>query len=377
MRLARRRRYVLGLLLVAFALLAAFVLRAVLGTVFFAVTVAYVLVPARNRLVDRGLSRRLSSAIVTTGAFAVVLGVVGAFGYLLYQRRQSAFALIDSLPDTLSLEVAGMTYSAELSTVLASVTAALQGVATGAATALPVLALKLMLFAILLFGLLLRPGATGNAARRVVPGAYHDILVALNDRVRQTLYGIYVLQAATAFGTALVALVVFFALGYDAVFTLAIVAGFLQFIPVLGPSVLIGLLALVDFVGPTPDPTRAVLVLVVGGVLIGAVPDAVIRPRLATWAADLPTSLYFIGFVGGVLTVGAIGFIAGPLVVALVVEAVELLANGVVPDDDATDDEGSTGEAETGDPPDDPPDGSPPDRDDPGGAPAGSDPAGR
>jgi predicted PurR-regulated permease PerM len=367
MGLARRRRYVLGLLLVAFALLAAFVLRAVLGTVFFAVTVAYVLVPARNRLVDRGLSRRLSSAIVTTGAFGVVLGVGGAFGYLLYQRRQSAFDLIDALPDTLSLEVAGMTYSAELSTVLASVTAALQGVATGAATALPVLALKLMLFAILLFGLLLRPGATGNAARRVVPGAYHDILVALNDRVRQTLYGIYVLQAATAFGTALVAFVVFFALGYDAVFTLAIVAGLLQFIPVLGPSVLIGLLALVDFVGPTPDPTRAVLVLVVGGVLIGAVPDAVIRPRLATWAADLPTSLYFIGFVGGVLTIGAIGFIAGPLVVALVVEAVELLANGVAPDDDATDDdEGSTGEAGMGDPPDDP-----------GGAPAGSDPAGR
>jgi predicted PurR-regulated permease PerM len=36
-------------------------------------------------------------------------------------------------------------------------------------------------------------------------------------------------------------------------------------------------------------------------------------------------SLYFVGFVGGVLTLGAIGIIAGPLIVAILVEVVELL----------------------------------------------------
>jgi predicted PurR-regulated permease PerM len=72
-----------------------------------------------------------------------------------------------------------------------------------------------------------------------------------------------------------------------------------------------------------------VLVAVIGAVLVGFAPDAVIRPRLAKWAADLPTSLYFIGFTGGVLTVGPIGFIAGPLAVALLVEAVALLAEEV------------------------------------------------
>ncbi|MFD1513114.1 AI-2E family transporter [Halomarina rubra] len=382
MHLARRRRNVVAGLLALFALCAAYVLWEVIGTVFFAITVAYVLVPARNRLVARGFSRRVASALVTTGAFAVVLFVLGAFGFLLYQRRQSAFTLIESLPDELSLEVAGMVYAVELSTVVGAVTATLRGVATGLAATLPVVLLKLMLFAILLFGLLLRPGATGDAFRRVVPDAYHDVLIALNERIRQTLYGIYVLQAATAFGTALVALVVFYALGYEAVFTLAIVAGFLQFIPVLGPSVLIALLALVDLVGPTPDPTRAALVVVVGGVLIGAVPDAVIRPRLASWAADLPTSLYFIGFVGGVLTVGAIGFIAGPLVVALVVETVELLANdtGSASEADA-DDVGPSVEDDTDAPPeaDDPPDtgDSPSESADGGSSPSDSDSSGR
>lgn len=149
-------------------------------------------------------------------------------------------------------------------------------------------------------------------------------MLALHVRVKHTLYGIYVLQAATAFGTAIVAAGVFWALGYDGVLTLAIVAGVLQFVPVLGPSLLIVVLAAVDLAAGAT--TWAILVLVVGGILIGAAPDAVIRPRLAAWAADLPTSLYSIGFVGGVLTVGAIGVIAGPLVVALVVELVDLLS---------------------------------------------------
>ena len=54
-----------------------------------------------------------------------------------------------------------------------------------------------------------------------------------------------------------------------------------------------------------------------------------VRPRLARHTADLPGSLYFIGFTGGLLSVGPIGFIAGPLVVALLVEATELLASEV------------------------------------------------
>lgn len=343
-----RRQYVLAGLLAALLALAAVVLREVLGTVLFAVTVAYVLVPLRDRFVGRGLSRRLASALVAAGAFGVVLAVVGSFGFLLYRRRGTVIDLIERLPEVFLIPVGGMTVAVELQRLIDAGTAVVEAVATGLAVALPVLALKLLLFAILLFGLLLRPGAAGDATFRLVPREYHDVVLALHARVKHTLYGIYVLQAATAFGTALVAGVVFWALGYDGVIALAIVAGILQFVPVLGPSVLIIVLAAVDVAAGAT--TRAILVLVVGGILIGAVPDAVIRPRLATWAADLPTSLYFIGFVGGVLTVGAIGFIVGPLVVALVVELVDLLsASGGGPAAVAGPPEGDSGVADLGD----------------------------
>jgi predicted PurR-regulated permease PerM len=321
---ARRRQYVLAGVLAGVAVLTAVVLAEVVSTVFFAVTVAYVLVPVRNRLVDRGVRRQWAAAAVASGAFGLVLAVLAPFGWVLYRRRRELTELIGSIPRSVVVPLGEFSYTLDTSVFLQFLQGSVRGIAVGVAAAAPVIALKLFLFAILLYALLLRPGAAGKAVLAMVPEAYRDVPVALNRRVGETIYGIYVLQAATAAGTFLIALVVLFALGYNAVFTLAVVAGFLQFVPVVGPGVLIAVLAVVDLIGGMP--TRAVLVAVLGAVFVGLAPDAVIRPRLASRTAHLPTSLYFIGFTGGLLTIGPIGFIAGPLVVGLLVEVVELLS---------------------------------------------------
>lgn len=324
MSLARRRRRLLAALVVGLLFVCGVVLFDVLQTVFFAITVAYVLHPVHQRLVDRGIPAYWASVLVTGAAFGVVLVVVGALGLVLYNRRESLFTLLRTVPSEVTVPLGEFTYTVDTTAILATARNALQGLAVDVATAAPVLALKLFLFAILLFALLVRPGSVGRTVFSVTPPAYHDVLVALDRRVRETLYGIYVLQAATAAGTFAVALVVFEGLGYGASFTLAVLAGILQFIPIVGPGVLIAVLAGVDLL--IGMPTRAVLVAVLGAVFVGLVPDAIIRPRLASRAAHLPTSLYFIGFTGGLLTVGPIGFIAGPLVVGLLVEAVDLLS---------------------------------------------------
>lgn len=305
--------------------LAAIVLLDVLSTVFFAVTVAYVLYPLRRWLVDRGLPERVSSAAVATGAFAVVLLLLAPLTFVLYRRRNVLFELLGRIPDTVEIPFGEVVYTVDTVAVQNTLRELLTDVAFGVAGAAPVIALQLFLFAILLYALLLRPHAAEVTLLGVVPDEYHDVVRALDRRVRETLFGIYVLQAVTAAGTFVVALVVFLLLGYRAPFTLAVVAAVLQFVPVVGPSMLVGALAVVDVLAG--NVVRAVLVTVVGMVLVGFAPDAVIRPRLANWAAHLPTSLYFIGFTGGVLTVGPIGFIAGPLAVAVLVEVVSLLAD--------------------------------------------------
>jgi predicted PurR-regulated permease PerM len=325
--MASRRSLALAGLGVGFTALAAFALRSVLATAFFAATVAYVLYPLRSLLVSRGLSRRTAAGAVTALALAAVVALLSPVGFALYERRAALFAFVSRLPDAVTLSAGEFAYTLQTAPLVAWAETALGRVAVATLRAAPVLALKFVVFTLSVYALLYQPRAVGAAVDRLVPARYHDVVASLHERTRATLRAIYVLQAATALATFAVAFAVFSALGYRSPFALAVVAGVLQFVPVVGPSVVVLALATVDAAAGAAD--RALAVLVLGLLLVGFLPDALVRTRLAGWAADLPASLYFVGFVGGVLSLGVVGFVAGPLLVALLVETVALLSADV------------------------------------------------
>jgi predicted PurR-regulated permease PerM len=329
-----RRTLVLAGLVGVLSILAVLTLRRVFGTIFFAVTVAYVLFPIRQRLVNRGLGPRVAAAASTVIAFLFVALVFTPIAYSVYVRRSTFFEMIADTPQEFSITFLETTYAVDLSTLVATTQDVVTDAAIDAASAAPVLALKLFLFVLLVYALLLKPTMPRRALKRIVPPDYFDIVEAIHERLRDTLYGLYVLQGATGVGTFVLAVPVFFLLGYDATITLAVLSGILQFVPIIGPSVLIGVLVVVEVLAE--NVTQAVLVGVVGLVFVAGLPDLLVRPRLSAVAADLPGSLYFIGFTGGILTMGAIGIIAGPVVVALLAECVELLASERLPADDTT-----------------------------------------
>ncbi|MFB6154882.1 MAG: AI-2E family transporter [Haloferacaceae archaeon] len=319
-----RRPYVLAALLAAFSVVAGFILVDVLGTVFFAVTVAYLLFPLRERLVDRGLSAWWASAASTLAALGAGVLVTAPLGVVLFVRFQSIVELLALVPEQFAVELFGLRYVVTLEQVVALLTNLARSVVRTVAVAGPVLLVKLGLFVLLVFALVYHRHRTRRAILAVVPPDYRDVAAALNRRARETLFAIYVLQAATAVGTFLLALPFFTLLGYSFPVTLAVVAALLQFLPIVGPSLL--LVGLAAYHVTTGDVASALVVLVGGGVLVAALPDLLVRPRLARETADLPGSLYFVGFTGGLLSLGAVGVIAGPLVVALVVELTALLS---------------------------------------------------
>lgn len=107
----------------------------------------------------------------------------------------------------------------------------------------------------------------------------------------------------------MIAVPLFWALGYRAPFVLGIVAAVLQFVPIVGPSFLILPLAIYQIA--VGDLVAAALVGGLGLVFVAWLPDAAVRPRLAHRTADLPGSLYFVGFTGGLFTLGPVGIVAG------------------------------------------------------------------
>ena len=338
------RQRLLGVLFVLVATLAAAVLAEVLRTVVFAVTVAYVLYPVRQRLVGRGLSRRIACGVATAAAFLAATLLVVPLLYALYRRRAELIAIIGGIPDVVPISVGGFETAIEIAPFVAAAETFVRDVALAVAGAAPVLVLELVVFTFLVYGILYRPTAVEGTVFGVVPAEYHDIPTRLHEQTRETLYSIYVLQAATAAGTFALALAVFRLLGYGSPVLLAVIAGILQFIPVVGPSVLVVALGAGDLlVGET---ARAIAVLVVGLVVVAFVPDAVIRSQLAELTGKISPGLYFVGFVGGILTLGAVGVIVGPLVVSLLLEVVDMLSEHGSAPPNATGVEDATDSAE-------------------------------
>lgn len=321
------RRATLAVLLVVMAAVNAVILGGMLATVFFAITVAYVLGPVATWVHGRGHSRWVASTVATSLAVLGILALFVPLVVVLYLRRSQISAILEAIPDTVTVDVAGITYPIEIGSVISAVGAYLAAIAPTVAVEMTILATKAIAFLFVVFAILLRREELGQALLGPLPDELHDLAFAYHERVRETLYALYVTQAATGLGTFLVAAPTFWLLGYDAAITLALVAGILQFLPVIGPSVVV--IGIAAFEVTQGETVMAGIVLVVGLVLIAFLPDAVLRPQLARRTARFPASLYFVGFIGGVLSLGAVGIIAGPLAVALLVETVSLLADDV------------------------------------------------
>jgi predicted PurR-regulated permease PerM len=325
---------VIGGLLVVVAAVNAVILSGMLPTLFFAITVVYVLEPLFDRLLRRGFSRWTAGVIATATAGVAGLGLFLPLTAAVYFRRDHIRGVLESIPPELVFRIEGIRYVVEIQQYVDPATRLFSRIVIQTALSTPIIAAKAVVFVLVVFAILTRRDELATALLAPVPDAYTGIAIDLHERVRRTLLALYVTQAATAFGTFLVALPVFFLFGYESFLLLAVAAGLLQFLPVIGPSVVVlGLAAVEVTQGRLPS---AALLSVVGLVLIGFLPDALIRPQIARRTADLPASLYFVGFTGGILSLGAVGIIAGPLAVALLDETVTLLGEEVSPDSAGT-----------------------------------------
>jgi len=147
----RRRRYVLAGLLIAVGLLTAVILRGVLEIVFSAITVAYVFCPIRQRLVERGLSRRLASGFVTMLAFVAVVVLLAPIRWTVFRRRQATIGLLQDLPDLIPIEGFGVAVTVNVARLADSAALVFRELAGSLALSSLVIALQLSLFTFLLY----------------------------------------------------------------------------------------------------------------------------------------------------------------------------------------------------------------------------------
>lgn len=157
-----------------------------------------------------------------------------------------------------------------------------------------------------------------------MPPVVREYVTKLSAVTADTLYAIYVVQAAIAVLTFFIALPVFYLLGYGNILFYSFLTAFCELIPVLGASatfLLIGAYALVQ------GDTRGVFILFfLGYLVVACLPEITVRPVLVGRRVKINPGIMFIGIIGGILTMGLAGFVLGPVMIVLLITSFRIYA---------------------------------------------------
>ncbi|WGI17996.1 AI-2E family transporter [Methanonatronarchaeum sp. AMET-Sl] len=314
--------YVSALLVTFFITM--WVFSGIIWTFVFAGTIAYSLYPLYSFLRRKGFSSFISSIISTLMAFIGLIALALPFVIVLYRRRDVLFDFLRDIPESIEFELFGFDLSLDVGLLVDISWEYITEVAIEVAQATPTVLLQFLVLIVLVYALLHKSNVIARYLLGIFDESYHELLHGYNKKIKDTIIGLYVVQLSTAVLTFFVGLPFFYLLGYEPFIFLSLIAGVLQFIPILGPSLLI--IALVVFEVLVGELVFAAIILVAGLLLIAGLPDLVLRPYLADLETGLSPSQYFIGFIGGIITIGAIGIIVGPLVIAILIKTFEIVS---------------------------------------------------
>lgn len=137
------------------------------------------------------------------------------------------------------------------------------------------------------------------------------------DRFKKTTDALMYGNLVVALLQGLLALIGFLIFGISGAFLWALIIVIVSFLPVLGTALVWLPLGLVQLA--KGDLFSGLGIIIYGALIISTV-DNLVRPKLVSSRADIHPIIILVGVLGGISLIGFIGFIVGPLILALLLE---------------------------------------------------------
>ena len=298
-----------------------------LDAVIIALSLAAVLIPA-HRYLCRFVRPSYSSFLLTTVTAIAVFGALSYMGVILYQNSgllgemlQSVFSwATDSIPTS---DIGIQVTVTELDTLVTEFNEILVDFFSAQLTSIPLIIIKVIIFFCCLFLFFLWGDQIWNDVGTLWSQRQLHVIDRLTVMSTNTLYSIYIVHIATSVLTFLLALPFFWFMGYGNVIFFSLIAAIFQLIPIIGPTLIMLFMAL--YALSKGDVTGALFFLFIGYPVVCAVPDLLFRPIMMGKRAHVHPVVMWIGFFGGLAVMGLVGFILGPLFLALAVAAYPIL----------------------------------------------------
>jgi predicted PurR-regulated permease PerM len=163
-----------------------------------------------------------------------------------------------------------------------------------------------------------------NTLTRMLSPKLFSAVEKMAEISTNTIYALIIVQISAAFISFLLAIPFFFFLGVDEPFLFATLIGFATLVPLTGAEILILFLTL--YFMSVGDTRSAVVTLFVGYPLLSGWIEFYYGPMMMGKRVAIPVVMMMIGILAGVPFMGVVGFIIGPVLVALAVTGYKILA---------------------------------------------------
>lgn len=312
----------LALLIIGIVLIVTFIAFVpILDVVILAISLAIVVMPLKmwfNRFMDAQVASFLVTFIVgcvAVSALAFSIGIIYENAdYLTGIITEIYLALIGmglipgGIVTTPPIDVAGF-ISSHMENIQSGFFSVLSGITA--------VIFKVVIFFLILFVFIYFGASIWRDLLSCVPDGLKSFVGRMTEMSTNTLYSIYIVHISTSVITFLLAIPFFYVLGYGHIVFWSLVVAIFQLVPIVGPTLIMIFLGI--FALATGDYRGAVLIAIIGYPVVCAVPDLFFRPVMMGKRASIHPVIMWVGFFGGLWIMGIVGFVIGPLILALLV----------------------------------------------------------
>lgn len=297
-----------------------------LDVIVLALSLAVIVMPI-HRYFSNGVKESWSAIAITVLIFIVVFGTLVFTLAVLYQNSSYLSDMITTIIGwikSIHFESLGLPFDIDnINGLISGNSVDMLGYISGYATGFPMLVVKAIVFFLTLYMFILKGDIIWKGIISCLPEKICGVVHRMAGMSTDTLYAIYVVHISTSFITFFLALPFFYLLGYEHVLFYSVMAAIFQLIPIIGPSVLMAFLTV--YAISTGDYRSAALLAFIGYPIVCALPDLYFRPVMMGKRASIHPVIMWIGFFGGLAVMGIVGFILGPLFLALMVSGYGVL----------------------------------------------------
>ena len=324
----RKFKWLASATIICVALAVIYITKAFIVTILWSFLVAYLLYPLYAYLLRITKNKPVSALLTLLLIFAIFLicflVVLNALTTEVATLRGSQYAPQDTVNNFLTY-VSGFAeryvpdasqYAEEVirafedfsKDVVPNLLSLAAGTLAGIATKTMIYLMHFFVAVLLIYYLLIDGENALNTATHLLPE--RELILKFLDELKPIYHSLFNVYLITCLLIGVIAAIGFFLLGVPYPFLWGIIIAIVALIPLVGAGMIYTPMALYYLV--IQEYALGVAILVFGTIFLNAIPEHIIRPRLAMKSASIHPAITLLSFAAPLFVIGAVGIVIGP-----------------------------------------------------------------